>query len=392
MTEEQEDQYYLRRTLLLAKKGEGKTSPNPMVGSVVVRPLKLSAQTKSGRQTKIVGEGYHKGPGHPHAEVVALIKAGRLARGGTLYTNLEPCCHTDKRTPPCTNAIIESDIARVVIAMKDPNPKVNGKGIAQLRDAGIAVTLGILETEARQLNELFVKYMTTKKPFVILKAAMTLDGKIATKSGESHWISGPAAREEVHQLRSQVDAVLVGIGTVLADNPLLTARDIGDLRSGAGKNPLRVVIDPDLKISLTAKLVATIKEAPTLILTRVPVSNKKLGQLQEMGVWVERLPAQKGLFDWKIILQMLGRMGVTSLLIEGGGFVNGQVLREGVVDKVIFYIAPRLLCGSDAQSITGGKAIGSLTDAVRLYDLKCTPVGDDFRIEGYLKKRAIIPD
>jgi diaminohydroxyphosphoribosylaminopyrimidine deaminase/5-amino-6-(5-phosphoribosylamino)uracil reductase len=382
MTEEQEDQYYLRRTLLLAKKAEGKTSPNPMVGSVITRPLKLKEQ-KRGHRAEIVGEGYHHGPGHPHAEIVALAKAGRSARGGTLYTNLEPCCHTDKRTPPCVDTLIESGVARVVIAMKDPNPKVNGRGIAKLKEAGIAVTTGLLEAEARSLNELFVKYMTTKKPFVILKAAMTLDGKIATRQGASRWISGPEARTEVHQLRSRVDAVLVGIGTVLADNPLLTARD-----SGGGKNPLRVVIDPHLKIPLTARLVRSIQEAPTLVLTQPRKTEKKIEQLQQSGVWVERLRAKKGHFDWKEILQMLGRMGVTSLLIEGGGQVNGQVLREGVVDKVLFYIAPRLLCGNDAKTVAAGRAVASLADAVRLYDLQVAHVGDDLRVEGYLKRRG----
>jgi diaminohydroxyphosphoribosylaminopyrimidine deaminase/5-amino-6-(5-phosphoribosylamino)uracil reductase len=385
MTEEQEDQTYLKRALALAKRGEGKTSPNPMVGSVIIRPLKPREQMRSGHRAEIVGEGYHHGPGQPHAEIVALAKAGRLARGGTLYTNLEPCCHTDKRTPPCVDALIASGITRVVIAMKDPNPKVNGRGIARLEEAGIAVTTGIMEAEARQFNERFVKYMITKRPFVILKAAMTLDGKIATRQGESRWISGPEARTEVHQLRSRVDAVLVGIGTVLADNPLLTARN-----EGGGKNPLRVVIDPGLKIPLTARLVRSIQEAPTLILTQPRKTGKKIEQLQQGGVWVERLRAKKGHFDWKEILQMLGRMGVTSLLIEGGAEVNGQVLREGVVDKVLFYIAPRLLCGNDAKAVAAGRAMASLADAVRLYDLQVAHVGDDLRIEGYLK-RPVVP-
>ncbi len=360
----------MRRALFLARKGMGKTSPNPMVGAIILR------------HGKIVGEGYHHGPGQPHAEVMALGQAGRTAKGGTLYTNLEPCCHTGKRTPPCTNAIIESGIARVVIAMEDPNPKVCGRGVKILRKAGISVTTGLLKQDAQKLNETFTKYMTTKRPFVLLKAAMTLDGKIATKMGESRWISGRPARQEVHRLRSLVDAVLVGIGTVLADNPGLLANRRGF------KNPLRVVIDPSLKIPVSTRLVLSCRETPTLVLTTRAASSIKLQELKQLGVRVETLPTSpKGKIAFQTILTLLGKTGITSLLIEGGGKVNGMALREGVVDKVLFYIAPKLLCGNDAKDVTAGVAIASLARAVQIQDMTVSHVGDDLRVEGYLQRK-----
>jgi len=361
-----EDTYYMHKALLLARKGIGKTSPNPMVGAVIVH------------RGKEVGSGYHEGPGQPRAEVIALRHAGHAARGATLYTNLEPCCHTDKRTPPCTEILIKSDMKRVVIAMKDPNPKVCGWGIKILSDAGISVTTGVLESEAIRLNACYIKYMTTKKPYVILKTAMTLDGRIATPTGESKWITSDAARAESRRLRSHLDAVLVGIGTVLADDPGLLAN-----RKGF-RNPLRVVIDPDLAIPIDSQLVTTLSDAPTLVFTTVSPDSKKACRLKKLGVQVESLSNTKGEVPWNPLLKKLGKMGITSLLIEGGGGVNGRALRAGIVDKAIFYIAPRLLCGNDAKAVVDGKALRSLANAVELSDMKVRKIGVDLCVEGYL--------
>jgi diaminohydroxyphosphoribosylaminopyrimidine deaminase/5-amino-6-(5-phosphoribosylamino)uracil reductase len=359
---------YMRKTLLLARRGIGKTSPNPMVGAIIVR------------DGKEVGSGYHHGPGQPHAEVNAMDKAGLKAKGGTLYTNLEPCCHTDKRTPPCTQAIIKSGIKRVVVAMEDPNPKVCGRGIKQLLEAGLSVTTSVLQSEATRLNECYIKYMQEKKPFVILKAGMTLDGRIATSQGESKWITGATARQEARQLRSRVDAVLVGIGTALADNPGLLANE-------NGKNPLRVLIDPHLEIPFDSQLAAVTQQAPTLVFTLASESSKKALRLQQQGVQVKAMrPDSKGGIPFHAILMVLGKMEITSLLIEGGGGVNGRAIREGIVDKVIFYIAPRLLCGNDAKAVIDGKALLPLDKAVQLYDINIRKVSDDLRVEGYLKK------
>jgi len=361
---------YMKRALRLARKGRGKTAPNPMVGAVIV---------KNG---VIIGEGFHPGPGAPHAEVIALSKAGREARGATLYTNLEPCCHTEKRTPPCTDAILRSGIRRVVAAMIDPNPLVSGRGLAILRKAGVEIAEGILRDEAERLNESFIKYITTQKPFVILKAAMTLDGRIATAKGASRWITGEAARLEVHRLRSEVDAVLVGIGTVLADDPMLTAR-----RRGM-KNPIRIVIDPYLKIRLQAKLVASVSEAPTLLITTTLAPSEKIRKLEKRGVRVTIVPHTRGKISFESLFERLGKSGITSVLIEGGGVVNGMALRSGVVDKLIFYVAPKLLCGDDARSAVAGKSISTLDAALQVRDIQVRPVGEDLCIEGYLKKRG----
>ncbi len=364
----------MRRALALAKRGIGKTSPNPMVGAVIVG------------KGRLIAEGYHHGPGTPHAEAIALALAGQLAkghrvlRGATLYTNLEPCCHTEKRTPPCTNAILKSGIARVVVGMKDPNSAVNGKGLQILSDAGIIVQVGLLQDAAEALNEGYTKWITTGRPFVILKAAMTLDGNIATKTGASRWITGEKARGEVHRLRSLVDAVLVGIGTVLADDPML----ISNLKGR--KNPLRVVIDPKLTTPLSARLMTSLETAPTLILADDSASVKKQRQIEQLGATVQRFRHQKEGISFDTILKMLGEMGICNLLIEGGGNVNGRALREGAVDRVIFYIAPKFLAGDDATSVVSGKALSLLSQAILLQDIKISTVGEDICISGMVRK------
>lgn len=364
----QQDEKFMKRALRLARRGRGKSSPNPMVGAVVVR------------NGKIVGEGFHSGPGLPHAEALALAAAGARAKGATLYINLEPCCHTAKRTAPCTDAILRSGVGRVVAAMTDPNPMVSGKGFQILRRSGVEVVEGALRSESERLNEVFIKYITTQRPFVILKAAMTLDGRIATRSGASRWITGEAARMEVHRLRSEVDAVLVGIGTVLADDPMLTARIKGV------KNPLRVVIDPLLKTPAGARIVTSTAEAPTLFFTGPKAPSRKIVQFKNAGAEIRVMPGAEGVIAFGAILKELGKAGIASLLIEGGGGVNGMALRAGAVDKVIFYIAPMLLCGDDGKSVAVGRSVPALSEAVRLDRMKIRQVGEDLRIEGYVRK------
>ncbi|MEK7286888.1 MAG: bifunctional diaminohydroxyphosphoribosylaminopyrimidine deaminase/5-amino-6-(5-phosphoribosylamino)uracil reductase RibD [Nitrospirota bacterium] len=378
---DKEDIYFMRRALALAKRGAGKTSPNPMVGAIIVQKGQGQRLLRGERPLRVIGEGYHHGPGIPHAEAVALANASESVKGATLYTNLEPCCHTKKRTPPCTDAILKSGIARVVVGMKDPNPAVNGKGIQVLSDAGIVVQAGLLKDEAEVLNAGYIKWITTGRPFVILKAAMTLDGKIATKTGASRWITGEAARRQVHQLRSSVDAVVIGIGTVIADDPML----ISNLKGRT--NPLRVVIDPCLKISLSAKLITSCQIAKTLILTNDSASSRKQKQIEHLGVEVRRFPYRKEGIPFDGILKTLGEMGICNLLIEGGGNVNGRSLREGAVDRVIFYIAPKFLSGDDAKAVVSGKSISRLEAAIQIADMKISKVGGDICISGMVQKK-----
>ena len=370
---ERPDLAYMKRAIRLARLARGKTSPNPMVGAVIVR------------NGKIVGEGYHHAAGEPHAEALALKAAGEQAKGATLYSNLEPCCHTAKRTPPCTEIIIRNGIRHVVSAMKDPNPMVYGKGFEALRVAGIEVVEGLLYDEALRLNEAFIRLTTSGRPFVILKAAMTLDGRIATASGESKWISGKRARREVDRLRADVDAVMVGIGTVLADDPMLVLRQI------KGKNPSRVVIDPGLKIPFVSKLLRSISDAPVLLVTSSKASSQKIARLREQGIQVGCLSEHEGMIPFDLILDYLGKLGMASVLIEGGGVLNGIALRSGLVDRVIFHIAPKFLCGEDALGVVRGRAIAELSSAIVLENVKIRRMGEDIRVEGSLRRGAELP-
>jgi len=356
------DRDYIRRTIRLARKAAGRTSPNPMVGAVIV---------KSGR---IIAEDFHRAPGTPHAEALVLAAAGPRARGSVLYVNLEPCCHTNKRTPPCTRAIIASGVKKVVVAIEDPNPQVSGRGIRELRSAGIEVLTGVLEDEAGRLNEAYFKFITRRVPLVTLKVAMTLDGKIAMPSGESKWITGERARRLVHRMRASVDAVITAVGTVLADDPELTARFRG------GKNPVRVVIDPELKVPPGARILKTPPE--TLIVTGRR-SSKRLDELGGKGV--KLLLYDKGLnLQW--LMERLGRMDFTSVMIEGGSSLASHALEDGVVDKVVFFIAPKIIGGRDSYPAVGGRACASLAEAYRLRDVKVRTVGGDILVEGYIER------
>jgi len=373
------DEYYIKRTLRLAAKAHGMTSPNPMVGAVLI---------KSGR---ILSEDFHRKAGTPHAEALAIAKAGDKARGSTLYVSLEPCCHTEKRTPPCTKAIISAGIKEVVIAMKDPNPHVAGMGIAELQRAGIEVRAGILEDRAQRLNEAYIKYITTGKPFVILKIAMTLDGKIATPEGQSQWITGEKARKLVHRLRSSVDAVMTAIGTVKSDDPQLTARFRGS------KNPARIVIDPNLEIPLNANVLKMPPE--TIIVTRgIPSTppllkggkggllkssfEKKLNHLTQSGI--KFIEFQEKL-DLQWLMEQLGKRHFTSLLIEGGSSLNAHALEDGIVDKVMLFIAPKIIGGKDSYPAVGGRTFRRLEEAYRLKNIGIKRIGDDLLIEGYVQ-------
>lgn len=361
------DEKYLRVALRLAAKARGRTSPNPLVGAVVVK------------DGTVVGRGYHKKSGMLHAEAVALQKAGTDAAGATLYVTLEPCSHTDKRTPPCTLAIRQSGIRRVVISMIDPNPKVSGGGIAALRSAGIDVTTGVLEEEARRLNEAYIKHVISGLPFVTLKIAQTLDGKIATAAGESKWITGEEARQEVHRLRDGNDAILVGINTVIKDDPSLTTRIPG------GRDPVRVIVDSRLRIPLNAKVLRQKSLAGALIATVQDVPRSKIAKVQQAGAEVIMGKGVRGNVDLRDLMKKLGKMDIMSVLIEGGSEINASALKEGIVDKVVLFVAPLIMTGRDSVCSIGGMAPEKLNKALRLQRMTTTPVGQDLMIEGYLK-------
>lgn len=355
----------MAQALRLAARGLATTSPNPPVGAVVVR------------RGRVVGAGYHRRAGGPHAEVVALRRAGQRVRGATLYVTLEPCCHLVKRTPPCVPLIITSGITRTVVGALDPNPKVLGRGVAALRRAGITVQMGAARDGAHRLLEPYRTRVTTGRPFVTLKVAATLDGKIATAKGESRWITGPAARKAVHRLRAQSDAVLVGIGTVMADDPSLTVRTGQAGRRG----PLRIVLDPSLRISLRARVLTDAK-APTLIVTTRAGSAGKRAALTRRGIEVLVLPARRRRIPWTTLLRELGRRGVSSLLIEGGAEVNASALRERAVDRVLFFLAPTILGGRDAVGAIGGPSPARLAHALALKRVTVTRIGADILVEG----------
>jgi diaminohydroxyphosphoribosylaminopyrimidine deaminase/5-amino-6-(5-phosphoribosylamino)uracil reductase len=338
-----------------------------MVGAVVV---------KGG---KVIASGYHHKAGGPHAEAIALKRAGTKAKGATLYVTLEPCSHTDKRTPPCTPLVLQSKVKRVVVSMIDPNPRVSGGGIKTLRKAGIEVTTGMLEAEAKKLNEAYIKYITTGMPFVTLKIAQTLDGRIATATGESKWITGEKAREEGHKLRNSNDAILVGINTVLNDDPSLTTR------VPRGRDPIRVVVDSHLRIPLSAKVIRQKSSAATYIAVLDSMPKDKLVKLLDARTEILLARGRKGLVDLKYLMKMLGGYGIISVLIEGGSEVNASALKSGIVDKVVMFIAPKLMKGRDSLCSIGGLSPIKLSQAVRLHDVTSRFVGQDLMVEGYIR-------
>lgn len=361
------DVQYMQQALALAREGVGWVSPNPLVGCVIVR------------QGEVVGRGYHQRYGGPHAEVFALQEAGPQAHGAVLYVNLEPCSHTGK-TPPCADAVIQAGPRRVVIAGRDPNPLVAGRGIARLEAAGIAVTTGVCEADAKKLNEAFLKYITTRRPFVTLKSAITLDGKIATRTGASRWITGEEARQHGHLLRHAADAMLVGVGTVLQDDPQLTTR----LLDRQGVNPLRVIVDSTLRIPPTAHILDVAAERRTLVATTARASETLCDRLRRRGVEVVCLPAaDDGRVHLAALLSYLGEHGMASVLVEGGATLSAALLRQRLVDKVVFFIAPKIM-GGDGLSAIGTCGVESMEQVIHLQDVTGQRVGNDFLLEAYL--------
>lgn len=359
---------YMKRVLELAKGGWGKTNPNPLVGAVIV---------KNG---EIIAEGYHEALGCAHAEVAAFNNAKQDVKGGTLYVNLEPCSHYG-RTPPCALAIIEAGIREVVVAMEDPNPKVAGRGIRILKDAGIEVAVGVLEKEARKLNEIFIKYITQKKPFVIMKTAMTLDGKIASACGDSKWISGESSRQHVHIVRDRVAAIMVGINTVLVDNPSLTTR----LGSGRGKDPVRIVVDSRGIIPVDSRVINVESSAGVILATTSLIEREKEKKLMDNGVHILKMDGSGGHADLNKLMDELYKLEIDSVLLEGGGSLNSAALNSGIVDKVMIFIAPKIIGGKDAKTPVEGAGMQLMKDAVKLEDISISRFDEDILVEGYVK-------
>lgn len=346
-----------------------------MVGAVIVK------------DGQIVGEAYHRQSGEPHAEILALHQAGPRARGGVLYVTLEPCCHTNKRTPPCVPLLLQSELARVCVAMVDPNPQVNGRGIQKLTQANLPVSVGVCEQDARHLNEAYAYWIATGRPLVILKGGMTLDGKIATATSESHWITGERARQDVHRLRNQMDAILVGVGTVIADDPELSARGKAMTNRRVGRQPVRVVLDSRLRIPSHAKVLQWVGEQPTILCTTTQAPLQKIQHYRKRGIQVWVLPRQAGRVSLKACLSRLGKEGLTSVLIEGGGTLNATALQQGLVNRVRLYMAPMLLGGQDAIGLIGGQSPKKLDRAWPLADCQLKKLGNDWLITGTIEPR-----
>ena len=356
----QEDIEYMRRAIELAERGVGFTNPNPMVGAVIV---------KGG---KVIGEGWHERCGEWHAERNAFKNCTVPAEGATMYVTLEPCCHYGK-TPPCTEAIIEHGIARVVIGMEDPNPLVAGKGIALLREAGIEVVCGVEEEALREQNRVFLKYISTKLPWVAMKTAMTLDGKIATRTGDSKWITGAEARAYVHELRHRFMAILVGIGTAVADDPLLNCR----IEGRGVRQPIRVVVDSNARLSLDSQLVKTAGEYRTIVAHTRFAPEERVKALRETGVEMLLCKEKEGLVDVRNLLELLGQSGIDSILLEGGGSLNYTFLSEGLADELYAFIAPKIVGGMNAKTPVEGAGMEKMADAINLELENVLNIGHD---------------
>ena len=359
------DRKMMRNSIRLAKKGFGFVAPNPLVGATIV---------KNG---KIISEGWHQKFGDAHAEVNAINASNESLEGATIYVNLEPCSHQGK-TPACSLALIQNGFKRVVIARLDPNPLVSGKGVEMLQQAGIEISLGILEEEALKLNERFFKFIEHKKPFIALKMASSLDGKIATFSGDSKWISNEKSRASVHQLRLIYSAILVGINTVLADDPILNIR----LKNKKIKNPLRIVLDSKLQIPIESKITDT-KLAPTWIATTKKASLEKIKQLERKGVRVLLCPEKENKIDLQFLVEQLGKENIDSILVEGGGTVNFGFAKENLVDKLYAFIAPKLIGGENAKTGMEGEGFAELSETIELKKLRYKKFDNDLLIEAY---------
>ena len=364
-----DDREFMKKALRLALRGEGCTSPNPMVGAVCV----LGGC--------VVGRGYHKKAGSPHAEIEAFLdaaKKGISLEGATLYVTLEPCCHTEKLTPPCTDAITASGVSEVVVGAIDPNPKVSGKGVAKLRENGIVVRTGVLERECAEINEFFNKHIVSGLPFVILKSASTIDGKTASATGDSKWIGSVRQRKMAHRLRKKVDAVIIGINTVLADDPGLDVRLVG----GTVRQPVPVIMDSKLRISPEAKIFST--HPRSIIATTEAAGSVEETRLRDLGAEILRLESDHtGRVSATDLLRKLGAEGMCGVLVEGGSRVGACFLREGLVDKVVFFYAPRII-GGDGLSMIGDLGKQSIEEAISIKNIKVRRFGDEVMVEGYI--------
>jgi diaminohydroxyphosphoribosylaminopyrimidine deaminase/5-amino-6-(5-phosphoribosylamino)uracil reductase len=364
------DATFMKQALRLAAKGRGFTSPNPMVGAVVVH------------QDKVVGRGYHEQVGGPHAEINAIRDAGAKARDATLYVTLEPCNHYG-RTPPCTEAILNAGIARVVVGMPDPNRQVTGGGAEFLRSQGVEVVSGVIETDCRRLNQAFIKYATTGLPLVTIKAAATLDGRIATRTGDARWISNDRSRRFVHRLRCELDAILVGIETAIKDDPLLTARTTAK----RCRQPVRIVLDTRLRLPLTSQLVRTVEQSPLWVACREDASREKRQALEQAGVKILALPAGAGGIDLAELLRELGKLGITSLLVEGGARVLGAFLDENLADEFYLFYAPKILGDPRGVPLVVGKPRQHMADALPTHDLQVRRFDEDVLLWGRLREQ-----
>ncbi|MGA7876826.1 MAG: bifunctional diaminohydroxyphosphoribosylaminopyrimidine deaminase/5-amino-6-(5-phosphoribosylamino)uracil reductase RibD [Desulfoferrobacter sp.] len=365
-----DDQFYMKEALRLAAKGRGRTSPNPLVGAIVVV------------KDEIVGKGYHEYVGGPHAEINALRDAADRVDGATLYVTLEPCNHFG-RTPPCTKAVVEAGISRVVIGMGDPNANVKGGGAEYLRQHGLKVDSGVLQEECRRLNQSFIKYVTTGIPYVTLKAAMTLDGRIATRIGDSRWISNESSRRFVHKLRHDLDSILVGIGTAMSDDPMLTARTGNKAPS---RQPVRIVLDTHLRIPMDSQLVRTAHTVPVWVACGPNAPTDRLHQLQERGVRILRLPATDGCIDLAELLKEIGKLQITSLLVEGGAHVLGSFVEQELADDFYFFYAPKILADPDGLPSFLGKTKERMSQAFKAYDVRVRRFGQDVMLTGRFRE------
>ncbi len=380
----------MRRAIELAKKGGGYVHPNPLVGCVIVK------------DDEIIAEGYHEKYGEFHAERNALTRCKTETKGASLYVTLEPCCHYGK-TPPCTEIIIEKGIKKVFVGILDPNPLVAGKGVKMLQDAGIEVEVGLCEDEIREMNKVFLKYITTKRPYVIMKTAMTLDGKIAAYTGDSKWVTNEESRKMVHELRSELAGVIVGIGTVLADDPMLTCR-----LEGKHHQPVRIVVDSNLRIPVDSQLVKTAKEYRTIVACRhfdrseaersevkkssLNVNKQKgfldsLRSLEMTGVELLECQSNNNHVDINDLMTKLGAMGIDSLLLEGGGTLNAAFLEAGCVDEVWAFIAPKIIGGEGSKTPISGKGIEKMSEAINLQDIDIQNINGDILIKGKICSR-----
>jgi diaminohydroxyphosphoribosylaminopyrimidine deaminase/5-amino-6-(5-phosphoribosylamino)uracil reductase len=368
---------YMLQALSLARLALGQVSPNPAVGAAVVK------------DGEVVGQGYTQVPGQSHAEIMALQQAGEAARGSRMYVTLEPCCHQG-RTPPCSKAIIEAGIAEVHMAMLDPNPLVAGKGKEELGRAGIKTVVGEHMQEAECVNEAYAKHITTGIPFITAKVAMSLDGKIATRSGGSRWISGEESRQHVHHLRSLSDAIIVGANTILADDPQLTARCCGGKGGALHKQPLRVIIDGDGQTPASAQVFA--QPGQTLLVMGRKASRQEKETYEKAGADVLEMPSEKGYIELKKVFEILGKRQITSVLVEGGGRLIGSLFDQRLVDKVVFFIAPLIIGGDKATTAVGGRGVSRVIDAVKLTRVAQEGFGQDIMVTGYMGGKQCSPE